>query len=154
MNLYFKQYPCCRWAHQAIDGVLNIIKKEDFTYKEISEIIIKTFPKAVSLCSTRPINLEGAEYNIWYPVAIAAIYWEFSPAQLKEEYFNDGEINKLMKKIYILSDTKIEEKFPEQCLAEVKIITNQGKEYNSGIISNKGGLGLSFIWAGIRKQIY
>lgn len=74
MNLYFKQYPCCRWAHPAIDGVLNIIKKEDFTYKEISEIIIKTFPKAVSLCSTPPINLEGAEYNICYPVAIAAIY--------------------------------------------------------------------------------
>jgi len=141
MNLYFKQYPCCRWAHPAIDGVLKIMKKENFTYKEISKIIIKTFSEAVSLCSTPPTSLENAEYNVRYPVAIAAIYGEFGPAQLEEKYFNDEETNKLMKKIHILKDAKIEEKFPEQCLAEVKIITNQGKEYNSGIISAKGDWG-------------
>jgi len=138
MNLYFKQYPCCRWAHPSVDGVFKIMKKENFTYKKISKIIIKTFSEAVSLCSTLPTNLENAEYNVCYPVAVAAIHGEFNPTQLEEKYFNDEEVNKLMKKIHILKDTKIEEKFPEQCLAEVKIITNQGKEYNSGIISAKG----------------
>lgn len=138
MKLYFKRYPCCRWAHPAIDGVLKIMKKENFSYKEISKIIIKTFPEAVSLCSTPPTSLEDAEYNLAYPVAIAAMYGEFSPTQLEEKYFHKEEINKLMKKIHILKDPTIEKRFPEQCLAEIEIITNQGKKYNSGIIAAKG----------------
>jgi len=138
MNLYFKQYPCCRWAHPAIDGVLKIMKKENFTYKEISKIIIKTFSEAVRLCSNPPTSLEEAEYNVRYPVAMVTIYKEFGPTQLEEKYFNDEEVNKLMKKIYIFKDNKIEEKFPEKCLAEIRIITKQGKEYNSGTIAAKG----------------
>ena len=138
MNLYFKQYPCCRWAHPAIDGILNIMKKEGLTYKEVSTIIIKTFSEAVSICSTPPTSLEDAEYNVAYPVAVAAIYGEFGPDQLDEKYFNDEETTTLMKKIHILKDLKIEKRFPEQCLAEIEIITNQGKVYNSGVIAAKG----------------
>ena len=82
--------------------------------------------------------MEDAEYNVAYPVAIAAMYGEFSPIQLEEKYFKDEEINKLMKIIHILKDPTIEKRFPEQCLAEIEIITNQGKKYNSGIIAAKG----------------
>jgi len=138
MKLYFKQYPCCRWAHPAIDGLLKILKKEDLTYQEISKIIIKTFSEAVHLCPNPPANLEEAEYNVHYPVAMAVICGKFGPNQLEEKYFNDEEVNKLMRKIYIFKDNEIEEKFPEQCLAKVKIITRKGKEYNSGVVSAKG----------------
>ena len=138
MNLYFKQYPCCRWAHPAIDGVLKIMEKENFTYREISKIIIKTFSEAVRLCPDPPTSLEDAEYNVRYPVAMAAIYREFGPAQLEEKYFNDEEVNKIMEKIYLIRDNQIEEKFPEKCLAEITLITKPGKEYNSGTIAAKG----------------
>lgn len=138
MKIYFKQYPCCRWAHPAIDGLLKILKKEDFTYQEISKIIIKTFSEAVHLCPDPPTNLEEAEYNVRYPVAMAAICGKFGPNQLEEKYFNNKEVNKLMKKIYIFKDNEMEEKFPEQCLAKIRIITKKGKEYNSGVVSAKG----------------
>lgn len=138
MNLYFKQYPCCRWAHPAIDGIVQIMKKEDLTYKEVSKIIIKTFPEAVNICSTPPTSLEDAEYSVAYPAAVAAIYGEFGPSQLEEKYFNTEETNQVMEKIHILRDPKIEKRFPEQCLAEIEIITTQGREYNSGVIAAKG----------------
>jgi 2-methylcitrate dehydratase PrpD len=138
MNLYFKRYPCCRWAHPAIDGVLKIMEKENLSYKEISRIIIKTISEAVSLYSTPPTSLENAEYNVVYPVAVTAIYKEFTPKYLEERYFNKKEILQLMKKISIHVDPKIQKKFPKQCLAEVEIITNQGKEYHSGLISARG----------------
>ncbi|MDD5016221.1 MAG: MmgE/PrpD family protein [Atribacterota bacterium] len=138
MNLYFKQYPCCRWAHPAIDGVLKIMEKENFTYREISKIIIKTFSEAVRLCPDPPTSLENAEYNVRYPVAMAAIYKEFGPTQLEEKYYNDEVVNRIMEKISLIRDNQIEEKFPEKCLAEITIITQQGKEYNSGTIAAKG----------------
>lgn len=141
MSLYFKRYPCCRWAHPAIDGILNIMKKENLNYQEISKINIKTISEAVSLYSTPPTSLENAEYNVVYPVAVAAIYREFPPKYLEEKYFNKKEILQLMKKIYILEDPEIQKRFPEQCMAEIEMITNQGKEYHSGLISARGDFG-------------
>lgn len=138
MNLYFKRYPCCRWAHPAIDGALKIIEQENLTYEEISSINIKTISEAVSLYSTPPTSLENAEYNVVYPVAVAAIYREFTPKYLEERYFNKKEILQLMKKISIIVDPKIQKRFPEQCMAEIEMITNQGKEYHSGLISARG----------------
>jgi 2-methylcitrate dehydratase PrpD len=138
MNLYFKRYPCCRWAHPAIDGVLKIIEQENLTYQEISRINIKTISEAVSLYSTPPTSLENAEYNVVYPVAVAAIYREFTPKYLEERYFSKKAILQLMKKISIIVDPKIQKRFPEQCMAEIEMVTNQGKECQSGLISARG----------------
>ncbi|MBA7654759.1 hypothetical protein ES703_62650 [subsurface metagenome] len=114
------------------------MKKENITYQDIYKVIIKTFSEAVRLCSHQPTSLESAEYNELYPVAIAAIYGEFGPTQLEEKYFSKEEVNKLMGKIHVIKDQKIEEKFPEQCLSEVEIITDKGKKYSSGIIAARG----------------
>jgi 2-methylcitrate dehydratase PrpD len=114
------------------------MEQENLTYEEISSINIKTISEAVSLYSTPPTSLENAEYNVVYPVAVAAIYREFTPKYLEERYFNKKEILQLMKKISIIVDPKIQKRFPEQCMAEIEMITNQGKEYHSGLISARG----------------
>ncbi len=140
MNLYFKRYPCCRWAHPAIDGVLNIMKDNKITHHEISRIIIKTFLAATRLRVRKPTSIEEAEYSIFYPIAAASVDGEFGLKQLDKKHLNNNRVSETVKKIQIVSDQKLEEKFPEQCLAEVKIITYQNKEYTSGIISAKGDL--------------
>lgn len=138
MKLYFKPYPCCRWAHPAMEGVLKIMGEEKFTYKEISKINIKTFSEAASLCQKPPTSMEDAEYNLLYPVAVSAIYGEFTPTYLDEKYFHEKESHEFMEKIRITVDPKIQDKFPEQCLAEIEIVTNKGKKYHSGLISARG----------------
>ncbi len=138
MNLYFKPYPCCRWAHPAIDGVLKIMKQEKLTHGDVSKIIIKTFSEAISLCQDPPTTMENAEYNLLYPVAVSAIYGQFTPTYLEEKYFHEKEIHQFIEKIRIKVDPKIQDKFPEQCLAEIEIITNKGKKYHSDLISARG----------------
>jgi 2-methylcitrate dehydratase PrpD len=138
MRLYFKRYPCCRWAHPAIDGILKVMEQENLTHREISSINIKTISEAVSLYSIPPSSLENAEYNVVYPVAVAAIYREFTPKYLEERYFNKKEIHRLMKKIVIIEDPKIQKEFPEQCMAEIELITNQRRKFHSGLISARG----------------
>jgi 2-methylcitrate dehydratase PrpD len=138
LNLYFKRYPCCRWAHPAIDGLMKIMKEKKLNHREISKIMIRSFSEAVSLCQTPPTSLEDAEYNVIYPVAITAIYGEFTPTYLKEKYFKKREILQLMEKIRIVQDPKIQKKFPEHCYSEIEVRTKQGKTYRSGLIPAKG----------------
>jgi 2-methylcitrate dehydratase PrpD len=138
MNLYFKRYPCCRWAHPAVDGILAIIAKERLDSGEISSIMVRSFSEAVSLFTTPPTSMENAEYNLRYPVAAAAIYGEFTPKYLQEKYFRDGKIVQLMKKIRVVKDPAIQKAFPARCLGEVEVRTKGGKRYRSGVIAARG----------------
>lgn len=138
MALYFKRYPCCRWAHPAIDGILAIMTKERLDYQEISSITVRSFSEVLSLFSTPPTSMENAEYNLCYPVAVAVIYGEFAPKYLQEKYFQDREIIQLMKKMRVIKDPAIQKQFPARCLGEVEVLTKRGRRYHSGVIAAKG----------------
>lgn len=138
MNLYFKRYPCCRWAHPAIDGILAIMAKERLDYREISGITVRSFSEAVRLFTTPPTSMENAEYNLRYPVAVAAVYGGFTPRYLQEKYFQDRAIVQLMKKVQVVKDPAIQKEFPARCLGEVEVLTTRGRRYRSGVIAAKG----------------
>ena len=142
LKLYFKPYPCCRWTHPAIEGILAIMKKERMTYKEISKITIRSFSEAVSLFSGPPTTMENAEYSLCYPAAVTAIHGEFTPRYLQEKYFRDKTILRLMKRIEVKKDFEAQKAFPERCLAEVEIVTKQGKRFRSGLIAARGDFDL------------
>lgn len=141
LNLYFKPYPCCRWAQPALDGLLKIISEKEISYNEINRIKIKTFSEAASLYRGVPKTIEEAEYHLLYPIAVAAIYGEFTPKYLKEKFFKENRVIKFMKKIEVIEDPEIQKKFPEKCLAEVKVITNKKDILSSGIIEARGDHG-------------
>ena len=138
MKLYFKPYPCCRWAQPAIEGLLKLMRNEKLNYRDISKVTIRSFSEAVSLCQTVPTSVEEAEYHVLFPVAVAAVYGEFTPKFLEEKYFRDRKIIQFMKKISIVKDPKIQQQFPEKCLSEVDIVTNQDKRIRSGLIAARG----------------
>jgi 2-methylcitrate dehydratase PrpD len=141
-KLYFKPYPCCRWAQPAIEGLLKLMINDKLNHRDISKVTIRSFSEAVRLCQTVPTSVEEAEYHVLFPVAIAAVYGEFTPKFLAETYFRDKKIIRFMKKISIVKDPKIQRQFPEKCLSEVEIVTNQGKKYRSGLIAARGDFDL------------
>ena len=71
MGLYFKPYPCCRWAHPAIDSCISTMKENLISAADIDKVIIKTFERATMLSKIEPKTADEAQYNIAYPVATA-----------------------------------------------------------------------------------
>ena len=76
--------------------------------------------------------MEEAEYNVLYPVAVTALYGEFTPQHLREEYFRNPEVGALMAVMEIVACPEIQEQFPRQCLAEVEITTRDGGRNEEG----------------------
>jgi len=142
MKLYFKPYPCCRWAHPAIEGLSEIMGSEKLAYKDISKVTIRSFSEAVSLCQTVPTTVEEAEYHVLFPVAVTAVYGDFTPHYLDEKYFRDRKILQFMKKMTILKDMKIQRQFPERCQSEVEVVTNRDKRFRSGLVAARGDFDL------------
>jgi 2-methylcitrate dehydratase PrpD len=138
LKLYFKPYPCCRWAHPAVDATLQLIRRYDLRPDAISQIKILTFPEAAALSQEPPSDLEQAEYNICYPVAVAAVHGAFGPVHLDAASFNQQQVLAMMEKIRIVVDADIQGRFPEQCLSAVEIITGEGTVHHSGVMSARG----------------
>ena len=138
LKLYFKAYPCCRWAHPAVDATLQLMRRHDIRPEAISQIKILTFPEAAALSRQPPGDLEQAEYNICYPVAVAAVHGAFGPAHLEAASFNDQRVLSMMERIRVVVDADIQGRFPEQCLSAVEITTSAGTVHPSGVLTARG----------------
>lgn len=138
LGLYFKPYPCCRWAQPSIEGFLSIRERAGLDPREIQSIVVRTFSEAKSLYSGPPVSLEEAEYSLAYPLAVAAVFGEFTPKYLSEPYFRNRDVLRMMGKITIKTDRRFQDPFPERCLSEVEVRTRKGKVYCSEVRPARG----------------
>ena len=131
MNLYFKPYPCCRWAHPAIDACLSVMKKENISASNIKKVTIKTFKRATMLSKIKPTTSDEAQYNIAYPVASSIVYGDFTIDKIQKQALNDSKTLEMMDKLSFEVDDIIDSKFPTQRICRAEITTNDNKKYIS-----------------------
>ena len=127
LSLYFKPYPCCRWAHPAIDACITTMREKNIRAEEIEHVTIKTFHRATLLSKIEPQNADEAQYNIAYPVATAIVHGDFSIDHVLLPAFGDTDVLKMMKRLTFETDSALDAKFPEHriCRAEIKTTDNR-----------------------------
>ncbi len=138
MHLYFKPYPCCRWAQPSIDAVLELMNTSGIAHHEIQRIIIHTFAESAALSPDMPVDIESAEYNIRYPAAAAAVHGDFTPELLDDEHFRDETVRKIADLIETKVDPDIQCEFPEKCQSRIEIRTADGRVLDSGLKTARG----------------
>ena len=131
MDLYFKPYPCCRWAHPAIDACLEIINKYNLSPSDIKKVTIHTFRRATMLSKIVPKTADEAQYNIAYPVASSIIYGDFGFTQVMEENLNDQRVIEMMNRLEFKVDEALDARFPAERICRAEIETNDGMIYIS-----------------------
>jgi 2-methylcitrate dehydratase PrpD len=138
LDLYFKPYPCCRWAHPAIDAVTGLMKKEKISSDDITRVTIKTFERATMLSKIKPKTADEAQYNIAYPVAAAAVYGDFGIERVMPESFSDEKILSMMDKLYFEVDSELDKKFPGKRICRAEISTSDGRVFVSDECEPRG----------------
>jgi 2-methylcitrate dehydratase PrpD len=138
MNLYFKPYTCCRWAHPAIDSCLEIMRNNGITHKDIKNVTIYTFKPATMLSKMIPKTSDEAQYNIAYPVAAAIVNGDFGLNQIKGEAFKNPDIISMMSKLSFQADPDIDKQFPQKRICRAEIITNNNEKYVSSECEPRG----------------
>lgn len=136
---YLKPYPCCRWAQPGVEAIRDLVASTDFTSSAIDRILIKTFEEATHLETRHPDSIEAAEYSYAYPVAVTAIRGEFDESDLTPERWNDPEVETLVERVEFRTDDQIDDRFPEECLARVRVDAN-GQSYSSDVVRARGAV--------------
>ena len=149
MELYFKPYPCCRWAHPAIDACVGLMKKHGISYKDVSRVTIKTFKRATMLSKIEPKTADEAQYNIAYPVAASIVYGDFGIDRVADDALSDEKTLSMMKKLYFEVDEALDAKFPKKRICRAEILTKDGKTYISDECEPRGeaheGIGVDWL---------
>jgi len=138
MNIYFKSHACCRWAHPAIDAVVDLQRAHGLSPAEVAAIRIRTFAAAAALYRQKPDSTEQAQYNMVYPVAAAMVAGRVGPGQILGEGFHDPAVVAMMDRVAICVDDRFEREFPARRLCEVEIVLKNGGVRRSGIYSSDG----------------
>ncbi len=138
MNLYFKPYPCCRWAHPAIDAVAGVMRDNSITCGDVEKIVIKTFERATLLSKIEPKTADEAQYNIAYPTAAAAVYGDFGIERVMVENLSDRQVLDMMKKLSFEVDAELDAEFPKRRICRAEIHTKDGKKYVSADCEPRG----------------
>ncbi len=138
MDLYFKPYPCCRWAHPAIDACVSLMRENNLLPEDIASVTVHTFKRATMLSKIIPTTADEAQYNIAYPVAAALVYGDFGLAQVREENLGDPAVTDMMTRLHFAVDEKLDAQFPARRICRAEIITKDGRTFVSAECEPRG----------------
>ena len=138
MDLYFKPYTCCRWAHPAIDACVGLMRDNGITADDIESVAIRTFHRATLLSKIVPQTADEAQYNIAYPVAASLVYGDFGLAQVREEELGDPRVLAMMERLSFVVDEKLDAQFPARRICRAEIVTKDGRTFLSDECEPRG----------------
>ena len=149
MNLYFKPYPCCRWAHPAIDACIETMREKSIFCEDIEKVVIKTFKRATMLSKIHPKTADEAQYNIAYPVAASIVYGDFGIDRVMDENLSDERVLSMMERLSFEVDEELDAKFPAKRICRAVIYTKDAKTHTSRDCKPRGeaneGIGVDWL---------
>jgi 2-methylcitrate dehydratase PrpD len=116
----FKPYPCCRFLHQVIDGVLDIVRQNKVKPSDIEEVRIKTFKVGIDTLMKpeerryRPKTNVDAQFSIPFTVGAAILRQRISLAEFTDESIRDPKILEIASKVKGEEDPEYTKGYPER----------------------------------------
>lgn len=138
MNHYFKPYTCCRWAHQPIFCLIDLMAEYRFSPDQVEHVCVHTFVSATRLSKEIPHTTDEAQYNIAWPVASSLVFGDVGINQVIGSALGDSKVLDMMQRLSFVVDPEMEAQFPEKRLAWVKIQLKDGRTPKSRVYAAPG----------------
>ncbi|HEX7128156.1 MAG TPA: MmgE/PrpD family protein [Thermodesulfobacteriota bacterium] len=138
LDLYFKPYPCCRWAQPAVEGALAAARALGVRGDEIARVTVYTFEAATHLRAVAPRTTEEAQFSLPWPVACALLGGTVGPADVLGAALEDAARRRLAARVAIVEEPELSRQFPARALARVEVETADGRRARSGVVAARG----------------
>jgi 2-methylcitrate dehydratase PrpD len=136
LNTYFKRYACCRYIHPALDAYTAL---GDIEPAEIAGIEVATFGWALRLANKlTPDNLVDVQFSLPFCLAILILYGPRALSPISQSVLSDDHISALAEQIHLVVDPSIDNLFPAETLASVRVTLRSGS-----VLESAGAVGPS-----------
>lgn len=133
----FKPYPCCRFLHQVIDGVLDIVRQNKVRPSDIEEVRVRTFKVGIDTLMKpeerryRPRTNVDAQFSIPFVVGAAIVRQRVSLAEFTDESIRDSEILEVASKVKGEEDPEYTKGYPERFPTSIEMRMKNGRMLSS-----------------------
>ncbi len=138
MDLVFKPYTCCRWAHMGIYASISLMKEHGFTHKDIEKVVVNTFEASAKLSKIVPKDTDEAQYNIAYPIAAAIVHGNLGYMEIRNEALSNPDVIEIMGKMEFNADPELTKFFPARRFSNVEFTLKDGRIFKSETVEAKG----------------
>jgi len=129
----FKPYACCRFSHQLVDVVLNLVAKHEFDAKDVERCVIRIYRSGYNALfepaarRARPETVVDAQFTAPYIVAVSLIYGPPLPHHFNSEMLSNPAVLELIGRIEGAPDDTFEKSFPDSYPTHVTILLKDGR---------------------------
>ncbi len=131
-----KKYDAEIHAQSAIEGILDLQSRHGFDSGQISAIDVDIFDVAHKIIGggeegdkTRVETKEQADHSLPYMLAAALCDGELRPAQYKPERIVADDVQALLRRVHIRSDSRLSARFPAELPCRVAVTLGDGRRY-------------------------
>ncbi|MGA9251555.1 MAG: MmgE/PrpD family protein [Roseobacter sp.] len=103
-DTHYKPYPCCRWAHPAIDAAKELMAVHQLHHSDVKHVEIRTFHNATRLAGHAPQTPDEFAYSIAFPVAAMIVRGQLGAAELSPETLRDADILRVSHATTLVDD--------------------------------------------------
>ena len=130
-DTHYKPYPCCRWAHPAIDAAKELMAAHDLHHLDVAEVEIRTFHNATRLAGHAPQTPDEFAYSIAFPVAAMIVRGQLGAAELSPETLRDADILRISHATTLVDDPYLTKISEGKRWAQVAITLQDGRIVNA-----------------------
>lgn len=134
-----KNHAACGHIHAAIDAVLALRAQQHLTPDVIRRISARTYGKALEVAgNTTARTVFEAKFSLPYCLAAAMVVGSVRVGAFTEERLKDPAIRRLMERVEMAVEPKLDATFPRQRAAVVEIETIDGRRFEYFAPTRKG----------------
>ncbi len=139
-----KPHACCRYMQGPIDAILQIMREHPIGAGEIATIEVAMLEAGWGIvCEPRekkyhPESIVDAQFSMPFGAAVAVLCGAAGLDQFTPEYIASPAVRRLMGKVVLMKDGRLEETFPREWPARVTIETTDGGRYEKSVRYPKG----------------
>jgi len=139
-----KPHACCRYMQAPIDGLIELAITNDLHPEQISRVEVAVLEAGWPLvcepqqrkCS--PFSIVDAQFSMPFGAALALTYRRAGLDQFTDDNLKSAQLRRLMSKVVMLKDPRIEKNFPAEWATQVKVQLTSGDEFEKVVRFPKG----------------
>ncbi|HKX09533.1 MAG TPA: MmgE/PrpD family protein, partial [Stellaceae bacterium] len=134
-----KNHAACGHAHAAIDAVLALKEKHGVAPEHVARITAKSYRTALEVAGNRdPHTVFEAKFSLPYCLAAALVVGSVRVDAFAEARLRDPAIRRLVERVTMEIEPKLDAAFPKQRAAIVEIETVDGQRLSHFAPTRKG----------------
>lgn len=135
---YIKPYPICRWAHGAIDAARDVMLAHKLGPGDIAHVQVNSFAEAVALFPGLPRTTSQAQYSLPFALAAYLVHGTIGLEQISGRGLADADVIAMHRRIDVARAARHDATFPACRMADIRIITTDGRSLASGDTHARG----------------